>query len=101
VSAHAAAHISQHDARYRLLLVAQGFVERFEGSGECLHALGALGHPLARAIEHVRQRRGSCALLAPLLHSLLEVLARHDVVSMLVEEPDLEDAFLELYEAAS
>ena len=31
----------------------------------------------------------------------VSLLARHDVVSMLVQEPDLEDAFLDLYGAAS
>jgi hypothetical protein len=35
------------------------------------------------------------------IQPLLEVLARHPVATMLVEEPDLEDAFLDLYEAAS
>ena len=41
------------------------------------------------------------AVLSGSIQPLLEVLARHPVVSMLVEEPDLEDAFLDLYEAAS
>ena len=35
------------------------------------------------------------------IQPLLDVLAGHPVLSMLVEEPDLEDAFLDLYEAAS
>ena len=37
------------------------------------------------------------ALLCGPIGPLLEVLARHRVVSMLVEEPDLEEAFLDLY----
>ena len=41
------------------------------------------------------------AVLSGSIQPLLEVLARHPVVSMLVEEPDLEEAFLDLYEAAS
>lgn len=41
------------------------------------------------------------ALLSGPIQPLLEVLARHPVASMLVEEPDLEEAFLDLYGAAS
>jgi ABC-2 type transport system ATP-binding protein len=41
------------------------------------------------------------AVLSGSIQPLLEVLARHPVASMLVEEPDLEEAFLDLYGAAS
>ena len=41
------------------------------------------------------------AVLSGSIQPLLEVLARHPVVSMLVEEPDLEEAFLDLYAEAS
>jgi ABC-2 type transport system ATP-binding protein len=41
------------------------------------------------------------AVLSGPIQPLLEVLARHPVATMLVEEPDLEDAFLDLYEATS
>ncbi len=41
------------------------------------------------------------AILAGPIQPLLEVLARHRVASMLVEEPDLEEAFLDLYAEAS
>jgi ABC-2 type transport system ATP-binding protein len=41
------------------------------------------------------------AVLSGPIQPLLEVLARHPVATMLVEEPDLEEAFLDLYEAAS
>ena len=41
------------------------------------------------------------AVLAGPIQPLLAVLARHPVVSMLVEEPDLEEAFLDLYAEAS
>jgi ABC-2 type transport system ATP-binding protein len=41
------------------------------------------------------------AVLSGSIQPLLEVLARHEVVSMLVEEPDLEDAFLDLYAEGS
>ncbi|MEO8207447.1 MAG: ABC transporter ATP-binding protein [Chloroflexota bacterium] len=40
-------------------------------------------------------------ILSGPIQPLLEVLARHPVVSMLVEEPDLEEAFLDLYAEAS
>jgi len=48
----------------------------------------------------VEGRRFSALLSGP-IQPLLEVLARHAVVTMLVEEPDLEEAFLDLYEEAS
>jgi hypothetical protein len=38
------------------------------------------------------------ATLSGSIQPLLELLARNRVVSMLVEEPDLEDAFLDLYD---
>jgi ABC-2 type transport system ATP-binding protein len=41
------------------------------------------------------------AVLSGPVQPLLEVLARHPVLSVLVEEPDLEDAFLDLYDDAS
>jgi beta-exotoxin I transport system ATP-binding protein len=41
------------------------------------------------------------AVLAGPIQPLLEVLARHQVTSMLVEEPDLEEAFFDLYAEAS
>jgi ABC-2 type transport system ATP-binding protein len=37
------------------------------------------------------------AVLTGAIQPLLEILARHPVASMLVEEPDLEEAFLDLY----
>ena len=45
-------------------------------------------------------RRFAAILTGP-IQPLLEVLARHRVASMLIEEPDLEEAFLDLYESAS
>ncbi len=48
----------------------------------------------------VDDHRLSAVLSGP-IQPLLEVLARHEVVSMLVEEPDLEDAFLDLYAEGS
>jgi ABC-2 type transport system ATP-binding protein len=48
----------------------------------------------------IEGRRFAAVLSGP-IQPLLEVLARHQVASMLVEEPDLEEAFLDLYEAAS
>ena len=51
------AHLAQYDARHLLLLVVERGIERLEHRGERLHALGALRHPLTRAIEPVGQRR--------------------------------------------
>jgi len=59
---------------------------------------------LAALPELVDQRTDDhrfTALLAGSIEPLLAVLARQHVVSLLVEEPDLEEAFLDLYEAAS
>ena len=50
--------------------------------------------------QHTEDHRFT-ALLAGSIEPLLAVLARQHVVSLLVEEPDLEEAFLDLYEAAS
>jgi len=41
-------------------------------------------------------RRVAASLCGP-IQPLLRVLARHRVESMLVEEPDLEEAFMDLY----
>jgi ABC-2 type transport system ATP-binding protein len=41
------------------------------------------------------------AVLAGPIQPLLQVLARHEVTSMLISEPDLEEAFLDLFEDAS
>ena len=40
------------------------------------------------------------ATLSGPIGPLLSLLARHEVASMLVEEPDLEEAFLDLYGGA-
>jgi len=50
--------------------------------------------------QHTEDHRFT-ALLAGSIEPLLAVLAGQHVVSLLVEEPDLEEAFLDLYEAAS
>jgi len=45
--------------------------------------------------------RHFAAVLTGPIQPLLEILARHRVTTMLIEEPDLEEAFLDLYENAS
>jgi len=50
--------------------------------------------------QHTEDHRFT-ALLAGSIEPLLAVLVRHHIVSLLVEEPDLEEAFIDLYEAAS
>ncbi|HEY5275897.1 MAG TPA: ABC transporter ATP-binding protein [Coriobacteriia bacterium] len=56
---------------------------------------------LAGLVDSTVEDHRFVAVLAGPIQPLLEVLARHPVVSLLVEEPDLEEAFLDLYEAAS
>jgi ABC-2 type transport system ATP-binding protein len=56
---------------------------------------------LPSLVDQLVEGRHFAALLAGPIQPLLEVLARHPVVSMLVEEPNLEEAFLDLYETAS
>jgi ABC-2 type transport system ATP-binding protein len=51
--------------------------------------------------DQVVEGRRFAAVVSGPIQPLLEVLARHSVASMLIEEPDLEEAFLDLYEAAS
>jgi ABC-2 type transport system ATP-binding protein len=48
----------------------------------------------------IEGRRFAAVVTGP-IQPLLELLAANPVVNMLVEEPDLEEAFLDLYEAAS
>jgi ABC-2 type transport system ATP-binding protein len=43
--------------------------------------------------------RFSAVLVGP-VQEVLEVLARHPVASLIVEEPDLEDAFIDLFRGA-
>jgi ABC-2 type transport system ATP-binding protein len=52
-------------------------------------------------VDQLIEGRRFAAILTGPIQPLLDVLARHKVVSMLVEEPDLEEAFLDLYGAAS
>jgi len=51
--------------------------------------------------NQVVEGRRFAAVLSGQIQPLLEILARHPVATMLIEEPDLEEAFLDLYEAAS
>ncbi|HTK44565.1 MAG TPA: ABC transporter ATP-binding protein [Patescibacteria group bacterium] len=52
------------------------------------------------AEQRVEGRRFTATLIGP-VQPLLDVLARHAVASLLIQEPDLEEAFLDLYEAAA
>jgi ABC-2 type transport system ATP-binding protein len=89
------------------LIVAQGTVEElrgrarqrveiwFEGDVPAgLDRVGGLADGVAEG------RHFSAALVGP-IQPLLRFLANHPVASLLVEEPDLEEAFLDLYEEAS
>jgi ABC-2 type transport system ATP-binding protein len=89
------------------LIVAQGTVEELRGRARQrveiwferaipagLDRVSGLADGLAEG------RRFSAALVGP-IQPLLRFLADHPVASLLVEEPDLEEAFLDLYEEAS
>src|SRR5262245_49907911 len=74
---HSAA-VAQNDARDSFLVVVERGVERLEGVGERLHALRTLRHAPAGAVEPIAERwtLARTTLLAPLLHSLSELLPR-------------------------
>ncbi len=89
-------------------IVALGTVDELRGRSRQRVDVWFVGEPPAEELaslpgleNQLIEGRRFAALLSGPIQPLLEVLARHPVVSMLVEEPDLEDAFLDLYEAAS
>ncbi len=89
-------------------IVAQGTVEELRGRArQRVEVWFAESPPQAElagiaslAEASVDDHRLTAVLAGP-IQPLLEVLARHRVTSMLVEEPDLEEAFLDLYAEAS
>ena len=88
-------------------MVALGTVDELRGRArqrvDIWFARDAPHAELAEIPGLVRQvvdgRRFSAVLTGP-IQPLIEVASRHPVDSMLVEEPDLEEAFLDLYGAA-
>jgi len=85
-------------------VIALGTVDEFRGRARQhveiwfvdeppMAALSALSDLKNLAVES----RRVTATLSGSIQPLLEVLARHRVASMLIEEPDLEEAFVELY----
>jgi beta-exotoxin I transport system ATP-binding protein len=58
-----------------------------------------LAHLPGLADQQVEGRRFSATLLGA-IQPLLQVLNRHPVASLVVQEPDLEEAFMDLYEGA-
>jgi ABC-2 type transport system ATP-binding protein len=89
-------------------IVAQGTVEELRGRARQRVDVWFVDAPPTAELaalpglqdQLVEGNRFAAVLSGP-IQPLLEVLARHPVATMLVEEPDLEDAFLDLYEAAS
>ncbi len=89
-------------------IVAQGTVDElrrrarqrveiwFEGEPPATELLAVPG-----IVEQVAEGRRFMAVLSGSIQPLVEVLARHPVASMLVEEPDLEETFLDLYEGSA
>ena len=89
-------------------IVALGTVDELRGRARQRVDVWFVGAPPAEELSAVPgledqlvEGHRFAAVLSGSIQPLLEVLARHPVVSMLVEEPDLEEAFLDLYEAAS
>jgi ABC-2 type transport system ATP-binding protein len=89
-------------------IVALGTVDELRGRARQRVDVWFLGEPptwklaaLPGLEDQLVEGRHLTAVLSGSIQPLLEVLARHPVLSMLVEEPDLEEAFLDLYEAAS
>ncbi len=89
-------------------IVAMGTVEELRGRARQRVEVWFEGEPPAAELaglpglaEPTVDGHRLSAILAGPIQPLLEVLARHRVVSMLVEEPDLEEAFLDLYAEAS
>jgi ABC-2 type transport system ATP-binding protein len=89
-------------------IVALGSVEELRGRARQRVEVWFRGEPPAAELEGVpgltdRLIEGNrlAAVLSGPVQPLLEVLGRHPVLSLLVEEPDLEDAFLDLYDGAS
>ena len=89
-------------------VVALGTVDELRGRARQRVEVWFLGEPptdqlakLTSLDDQSVEGRHLTAVLSGPIQPLLEVLARHPVLSMLVEEPDLEEAFLDLYKAAS
>ena len=89
-------------------VVALGTVDELRGRARQRVEVWFLGEPptdqlakLTGLDDQSVEGRHLTAVLSGPIQPLLEVLARHPVLSMLVEEPDLEEAFLDLYKAAS
>jgi ABC-2 type transport system ATP-binding protein len=89
-------------------VVALGTVDALRGRARQRVEIWFVGEPPTELLaalpgldEQLVEGRHVAAMLSGPIQPLLEILAAHPVLSMLVEEPDLEDAFLDLYEAAS
>ena len=88
-------------------IVAQGTVDELRGRARQRVDAWFVGEPPAEELAAVPgledpliEGRRFAAVLSGPIQPLLEVLACHPVESLLVEEPDLEEAFLDLYETA-
>lgn len=89
-------------------VVALGTVEELRGRARQRVEVWFLGEPPTEQLAMLpgledQSVEGShlTAVLSGPIQPLLEILARHPVLSMLVEEPDLDEAFLDLYKVAS
>jgi ABC-2 type transport system ATP-binding protein len=89
-------------------IVAQGTVDELRGRALLRVDAWFPGEPPREALagvpgleQQVFSGRRLSAILTGPIQPLLEVLAQHPVEHLLVEEPGLEETFLNLYEGAS
>ncbi len=112
LSSHSLSEVQRAADRVAVLragkIVALGTVEELRGRARQRVEVWFAGDPpaaelagLAGLADATLDDHRLTAVLSGPIQPLLEVLARHQVRSMLVEEPDLEDAFLDLYAEAS
>ncbi len=112
LSSHVLSEIQRASDRVAVLragkIVAEGTVDELRGKARQRIEVWFVDDAPAEAfasiaglVDAVIEGRRLEATLAGSVQPLLEVLARHAVASVVIEEPDLEDAFLELYAGPS
>lgn len=70
-----------------------------EGQLQCVETVAALTKARAKRIKWVRDGRQEEFLYDRDLNELYRELEGHDITELLIEEPSLEEAFIEYYKA--